>query len=143
MRIGKRGKALIKGYEKLKLKAYKPVPTDPWTIGWGHTKGVRKGDTCTEAQAERWFLEDLEWVEAAVNQCGPMKRSQFDGVSSLVYNIGAGRKGFGGSKIRKLLIARNYADCDLEFPRWRRSGGRILKGLRRRRAAELNLFLED
>ena len=141
MKVGRRGRDLIKSYEKLRLKAYKPHPKDRWTIGYGHTKGVKKGDTCTEAQAEKWFREDLRWVEDAVNACGPMKQHQFDAVASLVFNIGAGRKGFGGSKIRKLLKAGNYADCDLEFPKWRRSGGKIMRGLRRRRAAELALFV--
>jgi len=52
---------LIKQHEGLRLKAY-PDPGsggDPWTIGYGHTAGVRKGDTCTKEQAEHWLDEDI------------------------------------------------------------------------------------
>ena len=141
MKVGKRGQALIKHYEKLRLKAYKPHKDDVWTIGWGHTKGVKEGDVCTPEQAEKWFKEDLAWVERAVNQAGALSQSQYDAVASLVYNIGG--ENFRTSTLKRKLKERKFADCDAEILKWRKSSGRILKGLRRRRAKELVLFLED
>ena len=35
----------------------------------------------------------------------------------------------------------SYEDAANEFPKWRRAGGRILKGLVKRRAKERELFL--
>ena len=55
MMIGPRGLDLIKSYEKLRLVAYAATEEERkqgiWTIGWGHTRGVKQGDTCTEAEA--------------------------------------------------------------------------------------------
>ena len=44
--------------EGCRLKAYR-CPAGVPTIGWGHTRGVKMGDTCTQEQADAWFLEDL------------------------------------------------------------------------------------
>src|SRR6185295_10718969 len=63
LKIGERGMALIKSHETLQLTAYRPTKDDVWTIGYGHTKGVTEGITCTEQQAEAWLLEDLRDAE--------------------------------------------------------------------------------
>lgn len=68
MVLGECGKKLIKSYETLRLEAYMPTPNDKPTIGWGHTKGVKMGDVCNVAQAEKWFLEDT--AEAAGDYYG-------------------------------------------------------------------------
>lgn len=49
----------LKRHEGCRLKAYK-CTAGVWTIGYGHTKGVKEGDTCTQAQAEAWLEEDLQ-----------------------------------------------------------------------------------
>ena len=51
MKINKRGLAIIKKYEGCRLTAYK-CPAGVYTIGYGHTKGVKKGDTITQQQAD-------------------------------------------------------------------------------------------
>ena len=65
-----RGLALIKEFEGLELEAYpdpgNKVTGEPWTIGYGHTVGVRRGDTCTEEQATEWLREDLRSAEGSV-----------------------------------------------------------------------------
>ena len=38
---------IIKHFEGLKLESYK-CPAGIWTVGWGHTSGVVKGDKITE-----------------------------------------------------------------------------------------------
>ena len=42
MKTSVKGREFIKGFEQLRLKAYPDPGTGgkPWTIGWGHTKGV-------------------------------------------------------------------------------------------------------
>jgi len=62
MKIGAKGIELIQSYEKCRLEAYMPTPDDVPTIGWGHIRGVSLGDTCTQEQADAWFLEDIAWV---------------------------------------------------------------------------------
>jgi len=54
MKIGPVGIELIKSYEQLRLRAYLPTQDDVPTIGYGHTRGVALGLTCTEEQALQW-----------------------------------------------------------------------------------------
>lgn len=52
----------LKRDEGCRLTAY-PDPLsggDPWTIGYGSTKGVRRGDVWTQAQADAALVEDIE-----------------------------------------------------------------------------------
>jgi lysozyme len=51
--------ALIKDYEKCRLKAYQ-CSAGVWTIGWGTTvypnnERVKEGDTCSQLEADFYF----------------------------------------------------------------------------------------
>lgn len=142
MKIGARGLALIKSYEKLRLKAYLPTPNDVWTIGWGHTKGVAPGLTCIPAQADAWLVEDCAEAEGAVNALTcPLTQNQYDALVSFVFNVGV--PAFRTSTMRRLLEAREYALAAAQFPRWNKQKGVVLNGLTRRRAEEAALFLSE
>lgn len=141
VKLGPRGEALIKSYETLRLTAYKPTPNDVWTIGWGHTKGVKEGDTCTEVQAQAWFEQDVQGAERVVDKIGAaLTESMVDALVSLVYNAGSGAL---QASIGKNLKARRYYDAWDTLPLWRKQAGKDLLGLARRRAREMVLFLED
>ena len=74
------GIALIKSFEQCRLVAYRPTPNDVPTIGWGHTDGVKMGDTCTQEQADDWLPEDVRAAELAIEttvMC-PLDQNQFD-----------------------------------------------------------------
>jgi lysozyme len=58
---------------------------------------------------------------------------------SFVYNLGSGN--FQSSTLRAKLNREEYEGAALEFPKWRRAGGKILKGLVARRKVEQSLFL--
>ena len=49
----------IKKFESCQLTAYQDS-VGVWTIGYGHTKGVKKGDKITLYQAEQFLREDLK-----------------------------------------------------------------------------------
>lgn len=49
---------MLKRHEGLRLQAYQ-CTAGVWTIGYGHTKGVKPGDVCTIDQAEAWLFDDL------------------------------------------------------------------------------------
>lgn len=165
MKLGPRGAELIKSYETLKFSAYLPTKDDVWTIGWGHTKGVKKGDICTIDQAEKWFREDVSGVENEVNSLIEkwqvnLTQSMFDALVSLVFNVGGGaiKAGKGnqalkqedlGSTIWRELTGwgkdnkSDYYSACQTFMLWRKQKGKDLLGLARRRAKEIVLFLED
>jgi hypothetical protein len=65
MKTGPAGLALIEQFEGLELEAYQDL-VGVWTIGYGHTRGVRPGQTVTKAEAEALLQQDLAAAEAAV-----------------------------------------------------------------------------
>ena len=140
--MGAAGLALLKSFEGCKLTAYPDPGTggEPWTIGWGHTGGVKRGDTCTQAQADAWLLQDLDRFEQAVERLVsvPLTQNQFDALTSFCYNVGAGA--LQQSTLLRKLNAGDYEGAQGQFARWNRAGGKEMPGLTRRRAAEAELF---
>lgn len=141
MRVAGPGLEIIKDSEQLRLSAYLPTPVDVPTIGYGHTRGVKLGDTCTPEQAEQWLREDCAEAESAVGTLvkAPINQNQFDALVSLVFNIGGGN--FASSTLLRKLNAGDYAGAADEFPRWNKQAGVVLGGLVKRRARERELFL--
>ena len=140
-KIGKAGLELIKKFEVLKLVAYLPTPNDIWTIGWGHTKDVKQGDTCDFLTAEEWLRADCYDAERDVNWSVrvPITQNQFDALVSFTFNVGGGA--FRASTLLSKLNSGDYAGAASEFARWNKQAGVELAGLTRRRAAERALFL--
>jgi len=137
------GLALIQSFEGLSLAAYPDPGTggEPWTIGYGHTGGVKPGQTCTQAQAEAWLAADTQSAVRGVDSAirVPVTQNQFDACVSLAYNIGLGN--FRASTLLKLLNASRYAEAADQFLRWNRAAGKVLAGLTKRRAIERAYFL--
>lgn len=131
---------LIKKWEGLRLEAYLPTPNDVWTIGWGHTKGVKKGDVITQEEAQEFFEQDTAWVVDAVNKVEvDLNQHQFDALCSFVYNVG--ETAFYKSTLLRKLNSGDYEGAANEFPRWNKQSGRVLRGLVRRREDERQYFL--
>lgn len=142
MKTSKDGLDLIKRYEGLRLEAYK-CDGDVWTIGYGHTNGVKPGDVITEEQANQFLREDVAWAEDAVNGYvhASITQSAFDALVSFTFNLGA--NAFQKSTLLKNVNAGEHAGVVEQFGRWVKAGGKPLKGLARRRAAEAVLYLKD
>jgi lysozyme len=143
LKLSPAGAAIIKEFEDANgpaLVAFKPTPNDVPTIGWGHTHGVTMGMTCTPAQAETWFQQDMAWAQAAVLSAVivPLNQNQFDALVSFTENEGATQ--FEDSTLLRLLNAGNYSGAAAQFSRWALQKGQILPGLVTRRAAEQRLF---
>lgn len=132
---------LIKKWEQLRLEAYLPTPNDVWTIGWGHTKGVKKGQRISRTQAQTFFEEDVGWAVHAVNKNVKvgLTQNQFDTLVSFVFNIG--ETDFRSSTLLRKLNAGDYEGAAEQLPRWNKQKGKILRGLVRRRAEEMEWFL--
>ncbi|CAI0726671.1 lysozyme [Serratia grimesii] len=143
MQISNKGRDFIKGFESLRLVAYPDPATGgkPWTIGWGHTKGVKPGDRITQEQAEQFLSDDLSVFELTVNSAikRPMTQNQFDAMVSLAFNIGGPE--FVGSTLVKKFNAGDVLGAADQFPRWKFGKGKVMPGLVRRRAAERETFL--
>lgn len=134
MSINEAGLKLIESFEGLRLRAYQDS-VGVWTIGYGHTQGVKKGQTITPQQAEALLQQDLAMAETAVNSRNlPLTDNQFSALVSFTFNLGAGnlttllRKGLAAVPERILLFDH--------------AGGKKLSGLTRRRIAERDLYLK-
>lgn len=139
MKISQKGIDLIKSFEGCRLAAYK-CPAGVWTIGYGHTSGVRAGQKITQKQAEDFLKSDLQVYEKGVEKAVRVKlnQNQFDALVSFSFNCGLGA--LKNSTLLKKLNAGDYKGASAEFPRWNKANGRILAGLKRRRKAEKTLF---
>jgi lysozyme len=132
----------LQRWEGLELLAYNDGG-GVFTIGYGHTKGVKPGDKITLEQAQAFLDEDLAEAETAVNKSVkvPLNQNQYDALVSLAYNIGAGA--FLGSTALARLNARNYTGAAEALTWWNKDGKplKVVQGLVNRRAGEKELFL--
>lgn len=135
----KDGLHLTELFEGCKLYAYQDL-VGVWTLGFGHTKGVKRGDSCTQAQAEEWLTQDVQEAAHAVNRLvtTPISQNEFDALTDFVFNLGQGS--FAGSTLLKLLNAGDHEGAAAQFERWDKAGGVVVAGLLRRRKAEAELF---
>ena len=139
MKTSQRGIDLIKQFEGVRLTAYK-CPAGVYTIGYGHTRRVKRGMKITEEEASVFLTADLCNSEKAVERYDGIyhwNQNEYDALVSFTFNCGV-------SNLRSLLRngQRNRVQIVATLPLYRKAGGKILKGLERRRAAEKALFLE-
>jgi lysozyme len=134
--------ALVRQFEGLRLVAYL-CPANVWTIGYGHTKGVKKGDVCTIAQAEAFLMQDLDEAAAPIRKLvkKPLTQNQFDALCSFILNVGGGN--FAASSMLTAINRGDYKGAAAQFGRWVHGGGKRLPGLVMRRAAECDLFTKE
>lgn len=151
--VSESGLNLVKKFEGLHKQqkdgsviAYK-CPASVLTIGWGHTAGVKDGQTATIEQCEEWLQDDLndagKILQRYVNV--PLTQAQFDALASFIFNLGEGS--FRNSTLLKKLNQGLYDEVPEQLARWNKArvDGVLtpLKGLTRRRAAEAALFSMD
>jgi lysozyme len=134
------GRKMIEGFEGCVLKAYRDQ-RGILTIGYGHTQGVKQGDTCTQIQAAAWLVGDLVMAESAVNHdvTVPLTQNQFDALVSFTFNEGQGH--LASSTLLNLLNQKAYLGAANQFFAWNKVNGATDQGLVNRRAAERALFL--
>lgn len=80
----------LKQFEGCRLTSYQDS-ANIWTVGFGHTKGVKQGQTISYEQAISLLRGDLLTFERAVGAIYPKAtQHQFDALVSLAYNAGIG-----------------------------------------------------
>lgn len=136
MKAGESCIALIKKYEGCRLEAYKCL-AGIWTIGYGHTGGIRKGQKITQAQADAYLKEDIPKFEKNVSKYGSKygwNQNEFDALVSFAYNIGSiDQLTASGTRARTEI-----ADKMLEYNKINK---KVHKTLQKRREEERELFL--
>lgn len=129
---------LIKRFEGLSLKAYK-CPAGVLTIGYGHTAGVRSGDTITEELAEELLKLDLKPILSMLDSYDPeyhFTNNEYNALISFMYNLGV--------NILNTLTnhgARTKEEFSQKIPLYCYANGKKLEGLVKRRYEEYKLFI--
>lgn len=127
-----------------------PDPAHGWkvpTCCYGHTDAAgepkyakTKDKRFTKAEGRLILERDLAQYAAQVRAYvkAPLNEDQFGALVSFTYNLGSAN--LLKSTLLKKLNKGDYEGAAREFYRWNRAGGKIMKGLVRRRAAEADLF---
>lgn len=129
---------LVGGFEGLRLVAYPDPATKgpPWTVCYGETAGVKRGDRYTVEQCKAMLVRSLETYALGVESCvkRPMPDTTYIAFVSLAYNIGTG--GFCKSSVVRLYNAGDHRGaCDFML-RYNRAAGIVFPGLTKRRERE-------
>lgn len=109
----------LKELEGLRLYAYQ-CPAGKWTIGYGHTKGVKPGDRITLPESDQLLREDIDFFAPSVAKlvrC-PMTQGQFDALVCFAFNCGTGDDGLAGSTLLSLFNAGDLRGAAEQFGRW-------------------------
>ncbi|EKY4319278.1 lysozyme [Salmonella enterica] len=140
MKISDNGRAFIRAREGVKLAAYQDGG-GVWTIGYGHTRGVKQGQVINHEQADEFLNNDLRQVESCISErvTVAINQNQFDALVSFVFNVG--RQAFSDSTLLKKLNEGKYRAAADQFTRWVYDNDQFVQGLYNRRVAERDLFL--
>lgn len=147
MKTNAEGVELVTKFEGFSSTVYLDSTGIP-TIGFGNCF-TPSGLRVDLDHREITFEEGVEYLEYGLRTSErylqrvvkvPLTSNQFSSLASLVYNIGSGN--FQRSTMRMKLNRGDYKGASNEFWKWRRAGGKILRGLVRRREAERKLFIK-
>ena len=134
----------IKSFEGCRLRAYQDA-AGVWTIGYGHTRDVRRGDQITQFTAEEYLRMDIAEVVAQIETLGlELSLPQLDALVSFVFNLGIGRLRR-STLLRYIREGRSADAIKKQFRAWVYAGKppKKLKGLVTRREWESNRFFEE
>ena len=131
----------IMAFEGCRLTSYK-CPAGVWTIGIGHTHGVKPGQHITQAQADSLLRGDLLPCENYVNDLGVSKtQGQFDALVDFCFNLGTAALG-SSTLLKKIRAGARTVEIQVEFRKWVHSKGNVLPGLVKRREWEAKRWAE-
>jgi lysozyme len=134
---------MVQRFEGLSLVAYQDI-VGVWTIGYGETLGIHAGMVWTQQQAEDRLRERLAgYLLAVLKRCPQLHLEppcMLAACTSLAYNIGTGA--FGASSVCRLTGLREFIRAAASFLLWNKAGGRVIRGLALRRAAERLTYLQ-
>ena len=165
MRTSEKGIELMHKFEGYRDKPYQ-CSAAMWTIGWGHViyqdqikfpmvanegyTGMLRKDyplrpehnrTWSKDELVKIFKDDLVSFERGVLRLAPNlanRQGAFDACVAFSFNVGLGN--FQRSTIRMKIGREDWEGAAEAFMAWTKAGGKVLKGLVRRREAEVALF---
>ena len=157
MNVSPKAIEMIKHHEGVRFKPYQ-CPAKLWTIGVGHvlypnqikillaergayTLRPEDNRTFTKEEVDAILRADLARFEKGVaTYCPvPLTQGQFDALVSFSFNVGLGT--LQRSTLRQKVLRGDMSGASEELLKYCMAGGKILKGLQKRRLDERALFL--
>ncbi|MDZ4392501.1 lysozyme [Cypionkella sp.] len=131
----------IAPWEGVELRAYRDIVGVP-TICYGETRGVKMGDTATHTQCETQLAKAVAEFEKAGRECLPAQLPDKTRASFLSFSYNLGPRILCNSPtMSRLIKARDIAGACKAMTMFNRAGGKVVRGLTRRREAEKALCL--
>lgn len=133
----------VKGFEGFEEEAYLDL-AGTWTVGYGTTdlvfRRVVAGDKMTVEVAEQHLLRDLRerWLNISAGLVRSATPDQLAALTSFAHNLGL--TALRQSTLLGLHNRGRYAEAAKEFDRWVYAGGRVQRGLFKRRAWERMMY---
>lgn len=126
----------VKRFEGLRLKAYK-CPAGVWTIGYGHTKGVKQGMAINESAAIAYLVSDLAEAGMQAEKAAGvfLTQGQWDALADFTFNLGIGNLRT-STLLKKVRAGARDAEVQTELRKWVYAGKKKLAGLVKRREWE-------
>ena len=141
MKTNEKAIEMIKRYEGFRAHAYQ-CSAGRWTIGFGHTGSVKKGDFIRREDAEKLLKSDLvkyEKMVAKIDAKGKynFNSNEFSALVSFAFNVG-------NVKTVTAIGTRNKKQIVVAMLKYRcvtiNGKKRVLAGLEKRRKEEVALF---
>lgn len=147
---------LLKEFEGFSSKPYLDVVNVP-TIGYGNTyypdgrKVTMQDPPITEAEGVLLKLDVLnkDFLPAVMRLCPILFAravmlndiNKICAIVSFAYNVGNGNLQI--STLRRRINQQEWEEAANELLKWNKAGGKVFRGLTRRREAERKLFLKE
>jgi lysozyme len=148
-KVSNKGLSLLKKLEGWRNHPYLDS-ANVATIGYGNTfymdgkRVTMLDEPITQAEGEKLLQSILGHFEKGVKEATMsvcLQPNQFDALVIFAYNVGIGA--FKGSTLLKRVLANpDDEDIKTQFLRWNKAGGRVNKGLIKRRNQEIWLYFE-
>lgn len=158
MKTSETGIHLIKFFEGVRYKPYM-CSGNVWTVGCGHALYPRQlvMNLADRAKFDLKPEDNREWTKEEVDgllkydlqrfELGVLRllgtlqptQSEFDALVSFSFNLGLGT--FQRSTVRSAFLRGDKTRAGEVLLKYCRAGGRVLKGLQRRRMAEHAIFM--
>lgn len=107
----------IKRFEGFRGVAYR-CPAGVWTIGYGHTGDVRRGQKITKEEAEKLLRRDLIAFESFVEKLNVTgKQEKFDALVDFAYNVGTSALQ-NSTLLKKIRQCKPDEEIRAEFMKW-------------------------
>lgn len=130
----------IKEFEGLRLESYR-CASGVWTIGYGHTSGVKPGMKITRQKALDLLKADLEEVKKKVDANLNLRKLevnqyQYSTLCSFTFNCGS-------TNLARLTKDRTIDQIGQAILLYNKSNGKALQGLAKRRQWEFDYYFRQ